>query len=137
MSTTPLVVASHEIGHYLVAEHNGIHIEAVGLEVDGESGYTIAGTIAVPRKAALQVAVAGFVAEELAQGSDIDISHFLEGPQYEDDCNEAFGLMEGMRMEIALPHVISQVAEYLTTPVVQVQSKRLVKRLLRNKRLTF
>lgn len=119
--------AAHEIGHALIASHVGLKVHNVELLHGGRAGVTrISGKSDVPRE--LQVIVAGFVAEELANGRT-GLTGFNQG-QY------AFDLQEATRISNAdlkaIQGAIKQVSEYLTRDDIAQYSKYLVNVLEKN-----
>jgi hypothetical protein len=129
------LTAIHEIGHTLIAQKHGIKVFEIVIEPGGDSGYADIDEYTAPHQVALQIGLAGFVAEELAHGREPDYKHFQTEPQYEDDRNDVADVLENMREAIAVPIAIREVTKYLTSPRVAQTSKRLAKRLARHKRI--
>jgi hypothetical protein len=105
--------AAHEVGHAIVASHIGLNVVKVQLLHGGRGGNTtIQGY--VPAEDELQVAVAGFVAEEFAHGNT-GLTGFTQ-IQYAQDYAMA---QEIAKNDVnAIREAIAQVAKYLQQPEV-------------------
>jgi hypothetical protein len=113
--------AAHEVGHALVASHVGLKVHKVELLHGGRSGFTqISGASDIERE--LQVIVAGFVAEELANGNS-GLLGFNKG-QYASDLQAATELV-GPNL-LAIQAAIKADAEYLTRSDIVQYSQYLV-----------
>jgi hypothetical protein len=118
--------AAHEVGHAIVSSHVGLTVGKVELLHGGRAGCTTTFGYVNPEDELL-VAVAGFVAEEMANGNSAAIG--FNKIQYSQDLAMAKELV-GDDIT-AINKAIAEVHAYLAKPEIQAYSKYLVNVLVK------
>jgi hypothetical protein len=133
------LTAAHEVGHLIVAQNHGIKVFEIRIEPGGDGGYTDIDEYVDYLNVAMEIALAGFVAEELAKGNDPikEIDHFFTDYQYADDCADLMDVLDHLEDEFTIHDILVSLVKQLTKPRVVQTSKRMVRRLARHKKLTI